>query len=99
LLPTSGSGGTIKELAQLDGAFIIAENGAVVSGCRYLDASTAGIELPFGLESRHLAATSISKRLGVIVVTVLTSGTVRLFAMGGSWLPSNSIGERTSALP
>jgi ferritin-like metal-binding protein YciE/DNA integrity scanning protein DisA with diadenylate cyclase activity len=74
--------GTIKELAQLDGAFVIAEDGAVVSACRYLDASTAGIELPFGLGSRHLAAASISKRLGVIAVTVSATGTVRLFCDG-----------------
>ena len=74
--------GTIKELAQLDGAFVIAEDGAVVSACRYLDASTDGIELPFGLGSRHLAAASISKRLGVVAVTVSTTGTVRLFCEG-----------------
>src|SRR5919204_3327032 len=28
--------GTIKELAQLDGAFVIADDGAVVAACRYL---------------------------------------------------------------
>lgn len=51
--------GTIKELAQLDGAFVISEAGFVVAACRYLDASVEQIDLPLGLGSRHLAAASI----------------------------------------
>jgi hypothetical protein len=35
--------GTIKELAQLDGAFVISESGIVVAACRYLDASVEKI--------------------------------------------------------
>jgi diadenylate cyclase len=35
--------GTIKELVQLDGAFVIAEAGTVVAACRYLDASVERI--------------------------------------------------------
>ena len=30
--------GTIKELAQLDGAFVVSDQGIVLSACRYLDA-------------------------------------------------------------
>src|SRR2546422_8333813 len=30
--------GTIKELAQLDGAFVVSSTGVVVGACRYLDA-------------------------------------------------------------
>ena len=41
--------GTIKELAQLDGAFVISEAGTIVAACRYLDASVEQIELPLGL--------------------------------------------------
>ena len=37
--------GTIKELAQLDGAFVISDAGTVVAACRYLDASVEQIEL------------------------------------------------------
>ena len=33
--------GTVKELAQLDGAFVVANSGFVVSPCRYLDAMVA----------------------------------------------------------
>jgi diadenylate cyclase len=47
--------GTMKELAQLDGAFVISEDGTVVAACRYLDASVEQIALPLGFGSRHLA--------------------------------------------
>ena len=74
--------GTIKELAQLDGAFVISEAGTVVAACRYLDASVEGIDLPLGLGSRHLAAASISQRLGAIAIVVSESGVVRVFHRG-----------------
>ena len=53
--------GTIKELAQLDGAFILDDTGTVLAACRYLDTSSKAVEMAFGLGSRHLAAASISK--------------------------------------
>ena len=62
--------GTIKELAQLDGAFVISETGIVVAACRYLDASVEQIDLPLGFGSRHLAAASISKRIGAVAIVV-----------------------------
>jgi DNA integrity scanning protein DisA with diadenylate cyclase activity len=43
--------GTIKELAQLDGAFILDEKGVVVAACRYLDTTCKGVEMNFGLEA------------------------------------------------
>jgi DNA integrity scanning protein DisA with diadenylate cyclase activity len=74
--------GTLKELAQLDGAFVISEAGTVVAACRYLDASAEGIDLPLGLGSRHLAGASISQRLGAIAIVVSESGVVRVFHRG-----------------
>jgi diadenylate cyclase len=74
--------GTIKELAQLDGAFVISEAGVVVAACRYLDASVERIDLPLGFGSRHLAAASISQRLGAIAIVVSESGVVRVFHAG-----------------
>lgn len=74
--------GTIKELAQLDGAFVISEAGTVVAACRYLDTSVEQIELPLGLGSRHLAAASVSQRLGAIAIVVSESGVVRVFHEG-----------------
>src|SRR4026208_2406950 len=74
--------GTIKELAQLDGAFVISETGIVVAACRYLDASVEQIDLPLGSESRPLAASSISQRLAALAIVVSESGVVRVFHAG-----------------
>lgn len=74
--------GTLKELAQLDGAFVVADDGAVVAACRYLDASAEGVELPLGLGSRHLAAASMSRRLDIVAIVVSESAVVRVFGRG-----------------
>ncbi len=74
--------GTIKELAQLDGAFVIAEDGVVMAACRYLSASDEAVEVPMGLGSRHLAAAAISRKLDVIGIVVSESAIVRVFYGG-----------------
>jgi diadenylate cyclase len=74
--------GTVKELAQLDGAFVVTEDGIVRSACRYLDASVEDVDVPLGLGSRHLAGASISKRLGVVAIVVSESAIVRVFHSG-----------------
>jgi hypothetical protein len=74
--------GTIKKLAQLDGAFVISETGTVLAACRYLDATVEQIDLPLGFGSRHLAAASISQRLGAVAIVVSESGVVRVFHAG-----------------
>ena len=74
--------GTLKQLAQLDGAFVMAEDGTVVSACRYLDVPAAGIDVPLGFGSRHIAAASISKRIGVVAIVASSSGFVRVFCKG-----------------
>ena len=74
--------GTIKELAQLDGAFVISETGIVLAACRYLDASVEQIDLPLGFGSRHVAAASVSQRLGAVAIVVSESGVVRVFYGG-----------------
>jgi DNA integrity scanning protein DisA with diadenylate cyclase activity len=74
--------GTVKELAQLDGAFVVADDGTVRAACRYLDASVGDVELPLGLGSRHLAAASISKTVGVLAIVVSESAIVRVFHAG-----------------
>jgi diadenylate cyclase len=70
---------TVKELAQLDGAFVVSDAGVVVSACRYIDAFSEGISLPLGLGSRHMAAASITKETGAVAVVVSESSIVRVF--------------------
>lgn len=74
--------GTIKELAQLDGAFVVTETGIVLAACRYLDASSDELDLPLGLGSRHVAGASVSRRLGALAIVVSESGVVRVFHGG-----------------
>lgn len=74
--------GTIKELAQLDGAFVVSRDGEVLSACRYLDALAAKVEVPLGLGSRHLAAANMSAVTDAVGVVVSESSVVRLFCHG-----------------
>ncbi len=74
--------GTLKELAQLDGAFVVSDDGVVVSACRYLDAMASDLVLPFGMGSRHLAGGSISQVTYAVAIVVSESSTVRVFDDG-----------------
>ena len=74
--------GTIKELAQLDGAFIVSRDGLVLSACRYLDALTSQIDMPLGLGSRHIAAANMSAVTRAVTIVVSESSVVRLFCHG-----------------
>jgi len=73
---------TVKELAQLDGAFVVSDEGVVVSAARYIDASSEDIDLPLGLGSRHVAGASVSGRTDAVAVVVSESSKVRLFDDG-----------------
>ncbi len=73
----------IKEIAPLDGAFIVASDGTVEKSCQLIDALHADITLSKGLGSRHWAAAAISRITKSIAVVVSQSnGTVRLFQNG-----------------
>jgi diadenylate cyclase len=74
--------GTIKELAQLDGAFVVSDQGVVISACRYLDAVASDVVLPFGLGSRHVAGGSISQATDAVAIVVSESSMVRVFDDG-----------------
>jgi hypothetical protein len=102
---------TIKELAQLDGAFVVSDEGVVLSAARYIDAVSNHLELPLGLGSRHVAAASVSSRTDAVAVVVSESSTVRMFDDGelvaeivpelwllggyGSYLDGSSMGRET----
>jgi diadenylate cyclase len=73
----------IKEIAQLDGAIVVARDGTVEAACRLIGAPTTGLALPKGLGTRHWAAaaiTDVTKALSVVVSQ--SNGTVRLFQHG-----------------
>jgi DNA integrity scanning protein DisA with diadenylate cyclase activity len=73
----------IKEIAQLDGGFVVSRDGTVEAGCQYIDAPTTGLTLTKGLGTRHWAAAAITKVTDALAVVVSQStGTVRLFQGG-----------------
>jgi DNA integrity scanning protein DisA with diadenylate cyclase activity len=74
--------GTIKELAHLDGAFVVSDQGIVLSACRYLDAMASDVALPYGMASRHLAGASISQVTDAVAIVVSESSMVRVFDDG-----------------
>ncbi len=74
---------TVKEIAQIDGAFVIRYDGMILSAGRYIDTSAKGIRLPKGLGARHMAAASISKATEAVAFAVSASTrTVRVFRKG-----------------
>jgi len=74
--------GTVKELAQLDGGFVVSRAGVVLSACRYLDAIAAEVDVPLGLGSRHIAAANMSAVTNAVGIVVSESPVVRLFCHG-----------------
>lgn len=75
--------GTIKELAQLDGAFVVNSSGVFVAACRYLNSGAPpNLNLPLGLGSRHVAAAGISIITKAVGIVVSESSVVRVFCHG-----------------
>lgn len=86
----------VKEIAQMDGAIIVATDGTVEAACRYLDASAATITLSKGLGARHWAAAAISRATKAVAVTVSQSnGSVRIFQNGEVMLRIEPFQRRT----
>jgi DNA integrity scanning protein DisA with diadenylate cyclase activity len=73
----------IKEIAQLDGAFVVGADGTVEGAARYIDASAESVSVAKGLGARHWAAAAITRRTKSVAVAVSeTNGTVRIFHNG-----------------
>jgi DNA integrity scanning protein DisA with diadenylate cyclase activity len=73
----------VKEIAGLDGAFIINSEGIVEKAAQLVDAPYANLTLSKGLGARHWAGAAISKATAALAIVVSqSSGTVRLFQNG-----------------
>ena len=73
---------SIKELAQLDGAFIVDDDGTFVSAGRFVDVDLAEANFVPGLGTRHAAAASITRAGDAVAVVVSQSSVVRVYAGG-----------------
>jgi hypothetical protein len=74
---------SIKELAKLDGAFVISDAGVVEAAGRHLDARSIVTKQLRGLGSRHRAAAGITRMTKAVSVVVSEStGRVTIFEKG-----------------
>ena len=72
-----------KEIAQLDGAFVVNPDGFIERSRQMLEVSHENLTMSKGLGSRHWAAAAITQRTKALAVVVSQStGTVRLFQNG-----------------
>jgi diadenylate cyclase len=72
-----------KEIAQLDGAFVINSDGVIERSRQMLEVSHEDLTMTKGLGSRHWAAAAITRKTKAISVVVSQStGTVRLYQNG-----------------
>jgi diadenylate cyclase len=65
---------TIKELAQLDGAFVVSGDGVVWAGGRYITIDTSAASVPKGLGTRHASVAGITQETRSIGIVVSQSG-------------------------
>jgi DNA integrity scanning protein DisA with diadenylate cyclase activity len=73
----------VKEVAGLDGSFIVSSDGTVEKAAQIIDSPYANLTLSKGLGARHWAAAAISKSTNAIAMVVSqSSGTVRIFQSG-----------------
>jgi DNA integrity scanning protein DisA with diadenylate cyclase activity len=73
----------IKEIAQMDGAFIVSPDGIVEKSRQIIEVKHADLTLSKGLGARHWAGAAISQiTKAVAIVISQSSGTVRLFQNG-----------------
>lgn len=77
----------IKEIAQMDGAFVVSPDGVVEKSRQIIEVAHADLSLSKGLGARHWAGAAISqitKAIGIVVSQ--STGTVRLFQNGDTVL-------------
>lgn len=77
----------IKEIAQMDGAFVVSPDGIIEKSRQIIEVSHANLTLSKGLGARHWAGAAISqitKAIGIVVSQ--STGTVRLFQNGDTVL-------------
>ena len=73
----------VKELALLDGAFVIRENGTVEAAGRYISIDTSNVQLSKGFGTRHVSVAAITQETRAIGIVVSESGgQVRIMAEG-----------------
>ncbi len=74
---------SVREFAQLDGVFVIDEEGIIIAAGRYLDVSGKDLKIKKGFGGRHLACAAITRETEAIAVVVSESGgDIRIYKDG-----------------
>jgi PAS domain S-box-containing protein len=74
---------TVKELSQIDGAFVIAGDGTIQAAGRYITIDTSRASIPKGLGTRHASVAGITKETPAIgIVLSQSGGKISLFKDG-----------------
>jgi len=81
---------SVMEFAQLDGVFVVREDGIIEAAGRYLEASGKDLKIKKGLGGRHLACASITRETEAIAVVVSESGDIKIYKDGEEILEINA---------
>jgi DNA integrity scanning protein DisA with diadenylate cyclase activity len=73
---------SVMEFAQLDGVFVLDEDGIIVAAGRYLEVSVKDLKIAKGFGARHLACAAITRETEAIAVVVSESGDIRVYKDG-----------------
>ena len=91
---------TVKELAKLDGAFVIKGSGVIASAGTILRPALAGESLPQGLGARHATAAAITASTKSVAITISEStGDVRVWRRGAMIAEIERASRTTHASP
>jgi diadenylate cyclase len=65
---------TVKELSQIDGAFVISGEGTIESAGRYITIDTSRASIPKGLGTRHASVAGITQETPAVGIVISQSG-------------------------
>lgn len=75
---------TVKELSQIDGAFVISGDGTIEAAGRYITIDTSHASIPKGLGTRHASVAGITQVTPAVgIVLSQSGGKISLFKDGG----------------
>ena len=74
---------TVKELSQIDGAFVISGDGTIEAAGRYITIDTSQASIPKGLGTRHASVAGITQETAAVgIVLSQSGGKISLFKDG-----------------
>jgi diadenylate cyclase len=65
---------TVKELSQIDGAFVISGDGTIEAAGRYITIDTSRASIPKGLGTRHASVAGITQETPAVGIVISQSG-------------------------